>query len=84
MAFNPGNPAEDLAWGEVTTNAAYEALAVLRNAAATGVLTVQARDGRRVTYRTMAELMRAIEYFEGLIKPSTPRAGVTLATFERN
>jgi len=60
-------------------------VAALEEAAGSGELTVKT-DGREVTYRSMADLMRALAYFQGKLAAQTPATGpdsygVTLATW---
>ena len=59
-------------------------LTALRTALASGELTVEA-GGRRVTYRSTDDLVKAIGHFEALevkaAQGARPRYGVTLATF---
>lgn len=56
----------------------------LEEAAASGALTIES-DGERITYRSMSDLMAAIDYFRSrqveAAQPSGARPGTTLAVF---
>ena len=55
-----------------------EDVAALKRAIATGVMKVRYADGREVTYRSQAELERALQMVEREAKPTgeTPRSFV--------
>lgn len=65
-------------------------IAALEAALAAGELTVES-DGDRLTYRSTADLLAALNYFRGKAAEDTPtgsgiapRRGSTLAIFDRN
>lgn len=58
-------------------------IAALRSAAASGELTIEA-NGERVTYRSTADILQALRYFEGLQTVSagtSTRSRSSLAVF---
>lgn len=60
-------------------------IAALEAAAATGELTVE-DNGERVTYRSMKDLLAALEYFRGRARAAQPtsvrRSATTVAAYE--
>lgn len=54
-------------------------IANLEAAAATGELTVES-DGERVTYRSMADLLAALAYFQNRARVASAPAGKTTTT----
>lgn len=59
----------------------------LEEAAASGALTIES-DGERITYRSMKDLLAAIDYFRGrqadAVTAQGVRGGSTLAVFGRD
>ena len=59
-------------------------IAALENAVGSGELTVES-DGDRVTYRSMSDLLKALEYFRAQQVPATvgvTRPASTVAVFD--
>lgn len=51
--------------------------AAIARGAANGVETIEHADGRRVTYRSLDELLRARDRLSAVVVPTTPRSRMT-------